>query len=158
STLPYALAAGAIAGLAEWFRTGNLLLFAVPCAVYSAATLRQSAWRGCGLAAGAFVGWVGMAALRGIAVPSPVNKNVANLWACCDHLGGPTVTEELGDGNQLVYPMLHYALVPGTAEIYIDSVIRQSCGKSTLEYVQEHADEISKAYVHGLKQAWTSCF
>jgi hypothetical protein len=93
-----------------------------------------------------------------MAAPSSVNKAVANLWACRAEIGGPMVTEELADGSRLIYPMLHYTVVPGTEEIYIDAVLRQARGRSTLGYVREHAVEIADAYMKGLEQALTGCF
>jgi hypothetical protein len=50
-----ALMAGTIAGVAEWFRTGNLLLFAVPCAVYAVVYLAKRDCRGFCLPAGAHI-------------------------------------------------------------------------------------------------------
>jgi hypothetical protein len=154
----WALLAGTVAGLAEWFRTGNLLLFALPCAVYSVAALRRRDSRAFFLAAGPLVSWFGMAALADLAVPSSVNKNIANLWACRAEIGGPLVTEELADGNCSTFSMLHYTLVPGKGEIYIDDVLRCSRGRSTLAYLRDHAGEIACAYAVHLQDAAANGF
>src|SRR5262249_5212076 len=148
---------GTVAGLAEWFRTGNLLLFAVPCAVYSLAGFRQRDRRGFCLPAGALIAWVGIAALAELAAPSSVNKIVVNLWDCRVDLGcemgrqveegqtqvevesalGPPVTVEYPDGSRFRQTMLGYTLVPETTEIYMDYVNRCSRGRSTLSYCWE---------------------
>jgi hypothetical protein len=155
---PWILVAGTIAGLAEWFRTGSLLLFAIPCAVYGSAALRQRDRRGLCLAAGALSTWIGMAVLGEQAVPSAVNKTRANLWACRTELSGPLITEELSDGTSLTYSLVGYTLLPQSAEIYLDSVVRNSRGRSTLGFCCEHAQEIGHAYIQRLQQVLTSGF
>jgi hypothetical protein len=154
----WALSAGIIAGLAEWFRTGNLLLFAIPCAVYSAAALRQRDYHAIFSAAAAFAAWLGMAACADLAVTSSINKNIANLWACRADIGGPIVTEKLADGSSSTFSMLHYILVPGKSEIYIDEVLRDSRGQSTLAYLCNHAGEIACAYAVRLQEAAANGF
>src|SRR5438874_4313204 len=42
----WALAAGTVAALSEWFRTGNIMLFAIPCAVYTLAAFEQTRRQG----------------------------------------------------------------------------------------------------------------
>jgi hypothetical protein len=152
------LIAGIVAGGAEWFRTGNLLLFAVPCTVYAVFALWQRDRRGVGLPAGALLAWFGMVAVGGMAVPSAVNKTVANLWACRTDLGGPWITEKLPDGRQLTYSLASYSLVPGTNETYLDHSLRSSRGRSTLEYCGEHAGEITRCYLQHLEDVVKSGF
>jgi hypothetical protein len=99
-----------------------------------------------------------MAALAEQAVPSSVNKTVANLWACRTDLGGPWITEELADGSPLTSTLLSYTLVPGTAETQLDHCVRSSRGRSTLLFCCEHASEITRAYVQRLRDVVTSGF
>jgi hypothetical protein len=153
----WALAAGAVAGLSEWFRTGNILLFAIPCVVYGFADIRRD-WRQFWLPACAFVAWLGMAGLGDRTVPSPVNKTVANLWDCHVTMDGPLLTEELADGSCLTSSLLIYTLLPGTTEITIDAVLRESRGQSTWMFCREHASEIARAYVQRLQQVLKSGF
>jgi hypothetical protein len=154
----WALSAGILAGAAEWFRTGNLLLFAVPCAVYGIAILSQHDFRRFALPAGALVTFVGMAALGDRTVPSSVNKTVANLGAWAIESQGPVVTGMPQDGTTATFSMADYTLVPGTADTSIDSIIYGSRGRSTLAYVREHAGEIAPAYLQNLKQAINAGF
>jgi hypothetical protein len=154
----WAITAGAVAGAAEWFRTGNLLLFAVPCALYAVIYLGQRDHRGARLLVGALLAWVGMAALGGQIVPSAVNKTIANLWACRTDLAGPWLTEELPDGSYMTSSLLSYSLVPGTAETYLDHSLRSSRGRSTWAFCREHAGEIRSAYFERLGEAVTSGF
>jgi hypothetical protein len=152
------VAAGLVAGLAEWFRTGNLLLFAIPCAVYGLAALRQHDRRCLGLSATALGAWIGMAALGEQTVPSAVNKTIVNLWACRTDLRGPFLAEQLPDGTCLTYSLLGYTLLPQSGELYFDAIVRGSRGRSTLKYCYEHAREIGGAYVQRLQQVLTSGF
>jgi hypothetical protein len=154
----WAFSAGAVAGMSEWFRTGNLLLFAIPCAVYGLADIRRKDWRQFWLPACAFVTWLGMAGLGDRTVPSPVNKTIANLWDCSATMNGPLLTEELADGSCMTSSLLIYTLVPGTTEITIDAVLRDSCGRSTLMFCREHGSEIGTAYVQRLQQVLKSGF
>jgi hypothetical protein len=54
--------------------------------------------------------------------------------------------------------MLHYTLVPGKEEIYIDEVLRCSRGRSTLAYLRDHAGEIACAYAVRLQEAAANGF
>jgi hypothetical protein len=183
----WALAAGTVAGLSEWFRTGNLLLFAVPCAVYSLSALRLQTRRqgdqetrgpraaspcllvslsSCLIPALALVAWVAVAAAADLAVPSPVNKTVANLWDCRTDMEGPAVVEEHPDGTHLVISMLGYSLVPvqGTnlqtgpvkSATYFDYAVRSSRGRSTLDFLRGNAGVMARAYIQHLQQVLTS--
>jgi hypothetical protein len=154
----WALLAGMVAGSAEWFRTGNLLLFAVPCGVYGLVALWQRDRRGFGMPVGALASFVAMATLCDWTVPSALNKTVANLWHRGIESGGPLVPGRLPDGTPITYSMANYTLVPGTAELAVDSVIRRSHDKSTLEYIREHSQEIIPAYLQSLQEAATGGF
>jgi hypothetical protein len=155
---PWTLSAGMLAGTAEWFRTGNILLFAVPCAVYSLAALWRRDLRRIAIPAAALALFLGMAALGDRAVPSSVNKTVANLWVWAIEGQGPLVTGDLQDGTTGTFSMASYTLVPGTEEIAIDSVICGSRDRSTLAYVREHVGEIVPAYIQNLREAVTEGF
>jgi hypothetical protein len=155
---PWTLSAGTLAGTAEWFRTGNLLLFAAPCAVYSLAALWRRDRRRMAIPVAALILFLGMAALGDRAVPSSVNKTVANLWVWAIESKGPLVTGKLQDGTKDTFSMASYTLIPGTAEIAIDAIIRRSQDRSTLDYVGQHIGEIVPAYVQNLREAVTGGF
>jgi hypothetical protein len=154
----WALSAGMLAAMAEWFRTGNILLFAVPCTIYGLAALWQRDFRRSVMPAAALTTFMGMASLGDRAVPSSVNKTVANLWAWSIENKGPLVTGDLGDGTRGTFSMASYTLAPSTAETAIDSIIRRSREKSTLGFVREHAAEIIPAYLQNLREAVTDGF
>lgn len=155
---PWAVIAGMTAGLAGWFRTGNLLLFAVPCAVYSLAALRPYNRVRFTLPAGALAVFVGMTALAGLTTPASVNKTVANLWANAIETNGPFITAELPDGTKTAFSMAGWSLAPGTTETYYDRIVCRSRDTTTLKYVQGHGWEIAATYMGRLKEAVTSCF
>jgi len=99
-----------------------------------------------------------MAALSEQAVPSAVNKTIANLWACRTDLHGPWITEELADGSPMRSSLLGYTLVPGTAETYLDHSLSSSRGRSTLAFCYQHAGEVADAYIQHLQEVVTSGF
>jgi hypothetical protein len=193
-TLLCGLVAGTVAALSEWFRTGNAMLFAIPCAVYTLAALHEQTRRqgdketrrqdglrpSCSpcllvslspcllVPAVALFAWVVMAAAADRAVPSSVNKTVANLWDCRANVGGPFVVDEHPDGTRLVHWMLGYSLVPASgtnfpvrppkSETYFDYAVRSSRSRSTLDYCREHFGEIGCAYIQHLEEAVTRRF
>jgi hypothetical protein len=180
----WAVASGTVAGLSEWFRTGNIMLFAVPCAVYTLAALREQIRRQndflpcspsllvslspCLPPAMALTAWAAVAALANQAVPSSVNKTVANLWDCRADMGGPAAVDVHPDGTRLVHFMLGYSLVPAgrtefpigpsKSETYFDYAVESSRGRNTLDYCREHGEEIGRTYLQHLEQVVTHNF
>jgi hypothetical protein len=155
----WAVLAGAAAGAAEWFRTGTLPLFAVPCAVHGLVCLWQRDWGRLGITGVALTAFGVIVALGGRAAPSRVDKTVANLWHNLAESEGPFLTENVPDLGWVTYSMGGYRLVPGTAETANDAIVRRSREVGVREFVTRHADTLLAAYrdrlgevVHG--RAW----
>jgi hypothetical protein len=146
----WAMTAGIAAGLSEWFRTGNLLLFTVPCLVYSLAALRQRDGKGVALAATTLVGFLAMVALSRYTDPSAVDKTVANLWAILFESGSLSErrvsSEEVTEETHLE----GLEIVLGTSETYYDHFVRCSRGRSVRQFFQEHADILLPLYLDRL--------
>jgi hypothetical protein len=153
-----ALLAGVVAGLAEWFRTGNLLLFAAPCALYGLVSLWRRDGRLVALQAAAFAAFVLTAVSGGLTAPSAINKTVANLAANLAERGGPLASDDLPDRGWLFYSMAGYTLVPETLETLNDFLIRTSAGQSLEAFVEAHGQELGENYFLGLKQALRTGF
>jgi hypothetical protein len=151
-----ALLAGAVAGLAEWFRTGNLLLFAVPCAMYALAALYRRDRRGFALPVSALCSFVAVIGVGGLMTPSPLNKSVANLWVFLIEQEGPFVPGKIPDGTTGYYSMAGYRLEPRSHEITIDEIIRRSHGQSFPGFLREHAGTIFPAYLGRIGDALRS--
>jgi hypothetical protein len=146
-----ALAGGAVAGLSEWFRSGNILLFAVPCAVYTVAALwRRPRWA-CGVPAVAVVAYAGCAAATSLAVPSPVDKTLANVWANEMEHHGLQVTDADSPVGPLTYYLGGFTIAPGTAETYYDHIVRCSRAGRAAEFYRQHGAQIVRFY---LGQLW----
>jgi hypothetical protein len=108
----WALQAGALAGLSEWFRTGNVAVFTIPCAVYGLAALLRRDWRGMVLPASALASFVAVAGVGGLFAPSALNKTVANLWASLLEKEGPFVKGTMPDGTEGFHSLAGYRLDP----------------------------------------------
>jgi hypothetical protein len=142
-----AAAAGVIAGLAEWFRTGNLLVFAVPCAVYGLAALRQRDRRGLTLPGAALATFLVTVALGGLAVPTALDKTAANLWHILVEHRGLFVTEDLPNEGRQTMGVGGYCIVPGTQETYYDYTTRAARETTALQFLRENAGDIVPIYL-----------
>jgi hypothetical protein len=150
---PWALAAGAVAGLAEWFRTGNLLLFLLPCGVYAVAGWWQRNRRQAGFTAAALASYLLMAGLGGLTTPSPVNKTVANLWHNWLEQQGPLVTELVPEFQ--CYSVGGCRLAPGGTETCYDYSVRRSREISTAAFVGALGDSLVPVYFERLGRVFT---
>jgi hypothetical protein len=142
----WAVAAGGIAGLAEWFRTGNTLLFAVPCAVYGLAALRQRPRWTVAFPALALAVFLASSAVSSLALPSRVNKSVANLWGNLVEYGGLKIVETKPGTRPLTFYLGGLALVPGTSETYYDYIVRSAQDQSSVAFLRDHAASILAIY------------
>ncbi len=147
------LAAGGVAGLAEWFRTGNLLLFAIPCVVFALAALYRREWLGSGIAGTALTAFAGMVYLGALLVPSPVAKTVVNLRHNLVESSGPIYPVLRPDGAPRRFvPLGILQIVPGTAETYADYLVRAAHHQDTLAFVEENAETLFYLYGDRLGQ------
>jgi hypothetical protein len=150
--------AGLAAGTAEWFRTGTVLLFAVPCVIHVIVYFWQRSWTRLRMPGAAFAGLLLMAGLAGRAVPSAVNKTVANLWHNLAENEGPVLTEEVAGVGPVNFSMGGYRIVEGTMETYNDWIVRQSRNTSNGEFLAEHGDVVFPLYFERLQAAAVSGF
>jgi hypothetical protein len=148
----WATLAGAAAGMAEWFRTGTLVLFAVPCLVHGLVSLWQRDGRRLGLAGAALAGQLLMAFLAGGVVPSTVDKTVANLGHNLAENEGPFLTENVPEVGWVTFSMGGYRIVPGTVETYNDYIVRQAHGVSGKDFVAERARVLWAVYGDRLRE------
>jgi hypothetical protein len=147
-----ALAAGCCAAAAEWFRSGTLLLFAVPTAVYGLAAL----WRRDGARLrGAGLALAGMALVvlgAGMAVPSPVNKTVVNLLHNFAESDGPFLTEDVPNVGEVTFSMGGYLIVPGTQETANDYAVRRAHHLDTRALLAGEGHALPALYLERLEQ------
>jgi hypothetical protein len=155
SSWAWAVGGGAMAGLAEWFRTGNVLLFAVPCAVYGLAALRRRGWREAGLSAASLAAFVGASAAGGLLVPTALPKTLVNLRANLMEQAGPILTWESPERGLERTSVGGLLLAPGTAETQIDYLVRSARGQSTLEFAADSADVLLDLYEDRLWEVLT---
>ncbi len=152
----WALAAGAIAGLAEWFRTGSHLLFLIPCAVYGLACLRDRQWRGCLRPTAAVFVFFAVATLGGLGVPSTLDKTTMNFWHRLIECQGLQLTQEIPGERPVTILMGGLAIAPGTDEVWYDHIVQQSRGIPVRRFLAEHGDVILGTYLNSLKRLVTS--
>jgi hypothetical protein len=139
-----ALVAGVAAGLAEWFRTGNYLLFLTPIAVYGLIALRQRERQTFVLSALALASYLGMNGVNSLTEPSPVSKTTVNLWHRLVEFEGMKLTSDPAGRNAMyIAPLM---LAPGSTETYYDYVVRHSHGKSAVSFLWEHAGAFTNIY------------
>jgi hypothetical protein len=147
------IVAGALAGLADWFRTGNHLLFAVPCAVYGLSALKQRDLRGFCRPALAGAAFLAVLAVGGRQVPSAVDKTTVNLWHRMVEFYGDKVPHV--EGLDITLHLGGLEIVEGTAEDYYDYIVPRSKHVSAARYFADHRGEIVPIYLHGLRDILT---
>jgi hypothetical protein len=146
----WAALAGLAAGASEWFRTGNLVLFAVPCGVYALAGLRQGGRRGVALPATALTSFMVMAAAGGLALPSRVDKTAANLWGnLVEEEGLKVKVSRPGAGTATLY-LGGLMVAPGTAETYYDYIVRRCHEVTARDLAADRAGQIVPLYFRRL--------
>lgn len=145
--------AGLVAGSAECFRTGNHLLFAVPCAIYGLMALGRRDVRGFVQPALAGVAFLAVVAGSGLLVPSEVDKTTMNLWhRQLEHYGEkvPNI-----DGSTVSLRLGGLRIVEGTAEDAYDYAVPHSKNVKAWPYFLEHRDRIVPIYVNGVREIVT---
>jgi len=148
----WAVMAGAAAGLAEWFRTGNHPLFAVPCVVYAVTALWQRQRRGLLVAATALAGFLVVVGLSGLYGRTPVQKTVANLWHRLVEHEGRQYAESCPYRGSIVMYLNCMKMGPGGEENYYDYITKHSREHTTLEFVREHGSDIFALYLRSLQE------
>lgn len=147
---PTVALAGLVAGLAECFRTGNHLLFAVPCACYGVAALCRRDLRGVFLPALSGAAFVGMIALSGRMVPSDVDKTTMNLWHRQLEFYGEKIPNI--DGGPISLHLGGLVMAKDAAEDLYDYAVPRSKGVKAIDYFLQHRDRIIPIYLHGLEE------
>jgi hypothetical protein len=142
----WAVAAGVCAGLSEWFRTGNLILFAGPCGVYALAALCRRDRLGWVLPGVALAFFVALGGLGNLFLPSPVDKTAANLWSNLVETRGPKIIETRSEIGDITHCFGGLELAPGTNETYYDYLVRRCRDVRSTDLVRERAAEILAIY------------
>jgi hypothetical protein len=143
---------GGVMGLAEWFRTGNVVVAGVPLLVFGCAAVLSREWGGCCIAATALATFLAVLSLGGIIVPSKVNKTVVNLSAGLMEVQGPKYTHKFPDGKSTTFCLGGLRIVPGTNETYYDYLVRTSKDTTAGQFFREHAGEILQLCAERLSQ------
>jgi hypothetical protein len=142
----WAVLAGLAAGLSEWFRTGNLILFAVPCGVFILAALFRRDRLGWALPGTAVASFLALGALGGMLVPSRIDKTAANLWGNLAETQGPRVILHNREGDEFTHGFGGLVIAPGTNEATYDYIVRQAHHVKAKELFAEHSEEILGLY------------
>jgi hypothetical protein len=142
----WAALAGSVAGLSEWFRTGNLVLFAVPCLIYMLASLRQRPRWVCALPALAVASFVAASAAGSQLVPSAVDKATANLWGNLVETEGPQLKKRVPVFGVVSFSMGGLELAPGTHEVYYDYLVRRSRDIPARQFLSDKLDDFVLIY------------
>lgn len=121
-----AVLSGVIAGLADWFRTGNLAIFPVPCLIYAAVALWRRESRKFAQAVVAGGVFLIMVMLGDQLTPSPVAKSRANLWGnLVETYGEKMVLSSSHNEDKGKIYIAGLQLAPGTNETYYDYIVRK---------------------------------
>jgi hypothetical protein len=154
----WAVSAGILAGLAEWFRAGSYLVFLIPAFLY----LVRAFWvreRGRGLLpATAMATFVATVFVSGLLVPSRVNKTVvAMTHRLQEQVGVQCYVQLAPDAWARIY-MSGLQLCPNLLETNVDYAVNQARDASTLTFVREHFDELAGVYLDGVTGVFTTGF
>jgi hypothetical protein len=147
----WAIVAGCLAGLAEWFRAGSYLIFLVPAALY---VLQGLCWSNRKSAA---VVMVGLATFLitvfagGLLVPSRVNKTVVALSHRLQEQVGEQCIVPITQGAVARIYLSGLQLCPNLLETNCDFAVNQARDASTLAFIREHRDELAAVYLDGLR-------
>jgi hypothetical protein len=148
-----ALLAGACAGLANWFRTGNSLIFASFCAVYGLASWWRRDRRGLALTVVTFLGFWAVGGTVDFLYPSSVDKPAANFWGNLVEHRGPQLVVEVPDYGPVAYFLGGLQLAPGGEEVYYDHLVRRSGEINAKRFLSDNWEEALKLYAGNLAQA-----
>jgi hypothetical protein len=146
----WAVVAGLAAGLSEWFRTGNLVMFGVPCAVFALAALAKRDRLRFALPLLTVVCFMGSSSIGERLVPSRVDKTTANLWGNLVESQGPQLTRTMPIFGTIVFHMGGLTLAPGATETCYDHIVRRSRQVQAREFFLEKSDEIVPLYFRRL--------
>jgi hypothetical protein len=121
-----AVLSGVIAGLADWFRTGNLAIFPVPCLIYAAAALWRRESRRFAQAVVAVGVFLVMVMVGDQLTPSPVVKSRANLWGnLIETYGMKMVISSSHNKEKGTIYIAGLQLAPGNNETFYDYIVRK---------------------------------
>jgi hypothetical protein len=146
----WAACAGLAAGLSEWFRTGNLIMFGIPCAVYALAALARRERARFAFPVLAVACFMGISSVGGRLVPSPVDKTTANLWGNLVETQGPQLTKTVPIYGAIKFHMGGLTLAPGTTETYYDHIVRRSQNLKARTFFLERSEEFVPLYFERL--------
>jgi hypothetical protein len=149
-SLALTLLAGLVAGSAEIFRTGNVLLFMAPLGTLMLAGLYRRSFKDASLGAASFAAYAAASFLIGQLSGSPVNKAVANLWGNLVEHQGQIVRLPHPNGGEQVNFLGGLELVPGTNETYYDNIVRRCHSMSGRAFLEAHGCDIGALYVERL--------
>jgi hypothetical protein len=152
----WALIAGMTAGLSEWFRTGNLVLFAVPCAIYGLATVRWRDRLRLGLSAVALASFMVVAGVGGHMVPSPVDKTAANMLGNLVEREGLQIQERVPTFGTVTLYIGGLTLAPGTSETYYDHIVRRSHDVNARALLADRMLDVLPVYLERLGEVFAS--
>lgn len=144
------IVAGIVAGLSECFRTGNHLLFAVPCAAYGLLALGRRDVKSFFQPAVAGVAFLAVIAGSGRLVPSAVDKTTMNLWHRQLEFYGEKIPNI--EGSNVALHLGGLQLAEDAPEDYYDYSVPRSKGVPAWSYFLEHRERIVPIYVHGLRE------
>jgi hypothetical protein len=142
----WAVMAGTAAGLSEWFRTGNLVMFAVPCGVYTLTALGRRRGFRWALPVAALAAFVAVSAVGNRLVLSRVDKVTANLWGNLVETEGPQLTKEVPVFGMVEFHMGGLTLAPGTQETYYDYIVRRSRDIPASQFLDERLGDFFLLY------------
>jgi hypothetical protein len=154
----WAVSAGILAGLAEWFRAGSYLIFLIPAFLYllRALLMRERGRRI--LPATAIAAFLAAVFVSGLLVPSRVNKTVvAMTHRLQEQVGVQCYVQLAPDAVARIY-MSGLQLCPNLVETNVDHAINEARDVSTLAFVREHFDELTGVYLDGIKGVFTTGF
>jgi hypothetical protein len=145
-SLTWAAAAGLAAGLSEWFRTGNLIMLAVPCFIYALAGILRRDRVGFAVPVLTALGFMLSSTVGAGLVSSEVDKTTANLWGSLVEAEGPQVTKEVPVFGLVRFHVGGLVLAPGTTEAYYDYLVRRSREVGARDYFLERSNDLLPLY------------
>ena len=152
-----AIVGGVAIGGADWFRTGNLLMFAAPWGIFLLAGLLRRSRVELRQSLAMLGGFVAITLLGSWLFASPVNKTIANLWGNLVEHHGLQVVQETESGSSIQY-LAGLHLAPGGLETYYDYIVRASGQSEGEDFWKTRRGEIVPLYVERLTEACAGGF
>jgi hypothetical protein len=147
----WALVAGCLAGLAEWFRAGSYLIFLVPACLYLVRGLFRSDRKPAGVVAVGLATFLLTVFAGGLLVPSRVNKTVVALTHRLQEQVGEQCIIPVTPGYVARIYLSGLQLCPNRIETNCDFAVNEARDASTLAFIREHRDELASIYLDGLR-------